>query len=93
MNKKETPALANMLGEWLLRIFSKRKLCYVFFHYEEKGPDLKLPVHKVQPYLAYINPKANDIEAAPLFQVEIKKGRTVKHKKVEIVPVGKIPVV
>ena len=89
----ETPSVAEMVGDWIKRTFSRRKQCYVFFHYEERGPDLRLPIRKVQPYVAYCRVKPTAKEIAPLFACKAPKGRTIKIIAVVIQPVGRIQVV
>ena len=89
----ETRALNEIVVDWIKRAFSRRKLCFVFFYFEEKGPDLKRPVAKMEPYIVYCNPKEKGDKLAPLFMTKVPKGRTIRITNVVIQPVGRVEVV
>lgn len=86
-------SLATRLNNWLKVTFSKRKLCYVFFVFEESGVDLKKPVTKMEPYLAWIHPQAKIDAVSELFSTKIKKGRNLKLLNIKIEPIQIIPVI
>lgn len=91
--KPNSTPLAVRLNDWLMVTFSGRKLSYVYFYFTEAGVDLRNPVQKMEPYIAYVHPKANMKQVTPLFETKIKKGRNIKLRRIEIIPVGRIAVI
>lgn len=85
--------LAERFNNWLMILFSKRQLCYVYFHYTEKGVDLKTPMKKMEPYIAWIHPEAHIKSVAPLFEGKIKKGRDIQLTNIQIIPITNVAVI
>lgn len=85
--------LAQRLNNWLMILFSKRQLCYVYFHYTEKGVDLKAPRKQMEPYIAWVHPEANIKSVAPLFEGKIKKSRNIQLTNIQIIPVPNVAVI
>lgn len=85
--------IAKRLDNFLRRTFSKRKLCYIYFYYEEKGVDLKRPVVKMQPYLAWVHVNEHVKNLAPIFETKVAKGRSIKIKEVRIIPIPYVEVI
>lgn len=87
------PTLAKRLDNWLRILFSSRRLCYIYFYYEEKGVDLKKPMRKMEPYLAWLFLNENIKNVTPLFETKIKKGRAIVLKDIKIIPIPYIEVI
>lgn len=91
--KQPNPSVAELVGDWILKVFGRRQLCYVYFHYLEKGPDLPRPKEKTQPYIVYCKRKPTAQQLAPLFTAVVPKGRTIEVLAVQIQPIGRVKVV
>ena len=85
--------VAERFENFLKRTFSKRKLCFIYFYYVEKGVDLKNPVLKMQPYLAWVHTNEHLKKVTPLFRAKIQKGRNLELKDVKIIPIDVVEVI
>ncbi len=85
--------LAERLNDWLMVTFSARKLCWVYFYFIESGPDLKNPVLKMEPYIAWVHPESHIKHVSEMFRTKVKKGRNIQLKDIQIIPVGRVTVI